>query len=609
MTARSFALTALAALLPGLVSAQDVYRHGRVRHVEGAVTIQRASESAAEEAVPNLPFLPGDRVWTDRESRGEFQFADGTLLRIDRRTKIEYAAHEERRGTDRIALALWSGDVIVRQRDGRSGSEISIEAPGGLSVDLAEGGVYRVGLEAGETRIAVYEGEATVEGDRRVRVRAGEQLWARGAEIDEAAETVNRRDLDDFARWDEGRQGGQAWARERSEYLPDEVSVYAPELEDHGAWYYEVEVGHVWRPHVSGSWRPYSDGRWVWTAYGWTWVPNETWGWAVSHYGRWGWSARLGWYWIPSGGWGPAWVSWATSDSYVGWCPLGYRDRPVVIHERGWDRAGARGSLSGGAWTVARRGDLGARDQARRRGAAPLDAVRELRPLEGARRLSRELTVTERPVAAAPRTIRTRPGPGDTVPELRSDPATTIPAPTARRRYESEREQQEQERSQVLRRSRPRESQRGSSSGSTHEATPRTSGRSVQSGGRVEERKRDDQPGTSADQGRTRSEERDRDRDRVLGPLFRPLSRLRGNRDEGESARESGRDSGRDATRDSSRDSGRANRTRPEGAAPREAAPPRRVEPRTPPPTQPPASSSSKQGGGRAVRRDRNREE
>ncbi len=590
MTARSFALTALAVLLPGLASAQDVYRHGRVRHVEGTVTIQRMSESAAEEAVPNLPFLPGDRVWTDRESRGEFQFADGTLLRIDRRTKIEYAAHEERRGADRIALALWSGDVIVRQRDGWNGPEISIEAPGGLYVNLTEGGVYRVGLEAGETRIAVYEGEATVEGDRRVRVRAGEQVWARGAEIEEPAETLNRRDLDDFARWDEGRQGGQAWARERSEYLPDEVSVYAPELEEHGAWYYEVEVGHVWRPYVGGSWRPYWDGRWVWTAYGWTWVPNETWGWAVSHYGRWGWSVRLGWYWIPSSGWGPAWVSWAASDSYVGWCPLGYRDRPVVVHERGWDRAMARGSLSGGAWTVARRGDLGARDLARRRVETPLDAVRELRPLEGARRLSRELTVTERPVAAAPRTIRTRPSPGDTIPELRSDPATTIPAPTARRRYESEREQQE--RSQVSRRSRPRESQRDSSSGSTHEATPRTSGGSDQGGGRVEER------GRSREQDRVRSEESDRDRGRdLLGPLFRPLSRMRGNRDQGES------------DRDSSRDSGRANRTRPEAAAPREAAPPRRVEPRTPPPTQPPSSSSSKQGGGHAVRRDRNREE
>jgi len=599
MIARCFALAALAVLLPGLGSAQDSYRHGRVLHVEGTVTIQRVAEAVAEEAVPNLPFLPGDRVWTDRESRGEFQFADGTLLRIDRRTKIEYAAHEERRGEDRIALALWSGSVIVRRQEGRDQANLSIEAPGGLYVDLVEGGVYRVGLEAGETRIAVYQGEALVEGDRRLRVRAGEQVFARGVEVGRTG-ALDRRDLDDFARWDEDRQGGQAWARERSEYLPDEVSVYGPELEQHGAWYYEVEVGHVWRPYVSGSWRPYSDGRWVWTAYGWTWVPNESWGWAVSHYGRWGWSARLGWYWIPSGGWGPAWVSWAMSDDYVGWSALGHRDRPVVIHERRGDRAVPRGSFSGGTWTVARRGDMGARDLARRRMDAGPNLIGRLRPLEGARRLSRELAVTERPLAA-PRTVRTRPRPGDTIPELRSDPATTIPAPTARTRYESEREAQEQERSQILRRGRPRESQRDGDSGAIHEATPRTSGAADRTRGRVEERKRDDQQGTSREQGRARSEDSDRKRPGdLLGPLFRPLSRLRGNRDEGESARESGGESSR------SRDSGRTNRTRPE-AAPREAAPPRRVEPRTPPPTQPP--SSSNQSGGRAVRRDRKPEE
>jgi len=603
MTARSFALTALAALLPGLASAQDAYRHGRVVYVEGNVTIQQGPESAAEEAVPNLPFLPGDRVWTDRDGRGEFQFADGSLLRIDRRTKVAYAAREERRGEDRIVLGLWSGNLIVRQRDGRERSDISIEAPGGLYVDLLGAGIYRVGLEAGETRIAVYEGEAAVEGDRRVRVRAGEQIWARGAEIDDRAETVDRRDLDDFASWDGDRQGSQAWARERSEYLPDEVAVYAPELEEHGAWYYEVEVGHVWRPYVSGSWQPYSNGRWVWTSYGWTWVPNENWGWAVSHYGRWGHSARLGWYWIPSGGWGPAWVSWAANDDYVGWRPLGHRDRSGGFRERGWDRAVPRGSSSRDGWTVARRGDLGARDLGRRRVDIGSEGVRGLRPLEGARRLSRELTVTERPLAA-PRTIRTRPHPGDTIPELRSDPATTIPAPTARTRYESERERQEQERSQILRRNRPRDSQRESTSGWTREAAPRSSGGFDRSEGRVQERarSRDDRSETSRKKDRARSEEGDRNRDRVLGPLFRPLSRLGGNRDDSGTSRESGRD----ASRDSGRDSGRAGRTRPQGGAPREAAPPR-VERRDPPSKQPPPSSSSK-GGGHASHRDKNRD-
>src|SRR5437660_231370 len=165
--ARPTLLTVLALGLPALAGAQEAFHDGRIRHVEPGVSIQRASETAAEEAVPNLPFLPGDRVWTDRSGRVEFQFADGTLLRSDSRSKLD------------------------------------------------------------------------------------------------------------------------RWADRRPEYLPEEVAPYAGELEASGAWYYESEVGHVWRPYVPAGWSPYTDGRWVWTAYGWTWVPYEGWGWATCHYGRW----------------------------------------------------------------------------------------------------------------------------------------------------------------------------------------------------------------------------------------------------------------------------------------------------------------------------------
>ena len=36
------------------------------------------------------------------------------------------------------------------------------------------------------------------------------------------------------------------------------------------------------------------------------------------------------WFWIPSAGWGAAWVNWAVAPGYVGWCPLGWNNRPVV---------------------------------------------------------------------------------------------------------------------------------------------------------------------------------------------------------------------------------------------------------------------------------------
>ena len=89
-------ITVFALTVSPAVFAQS-YRDGRVRHVEEGVSIQRATETGSEEATVNLPFLPGDRVWTDGGGRAEFQFAGGSLLRLDSASKLDYVAHDDGR--------------------------------------------------------------------------------------------------------------------------------------------------------------------------------------------------------------------------------------------------------------------------------------------------------------------------------------------------------------------------------------------------------------------------------------------------------------------------------------------------------------------------------
>src|SRR5439155_1194936 len=48
----------------------------------------------------------------------------------------------------------------------------------------------------------------------------------------------------------------------------------------------------------------------------------EPFGWATYHYGRWTRLRGIGWVWVPGEEWAPAWVSWRTSNDYVGWAPL-----------------------------------------------------------------------------------------------------------------------------------------------------------------------------------------------------------------------------------------------------------------------------------------------
>ena len=436
MKLSSLTLTLLA--LAATAGAQDYGSdHGRIRFADPGVTLQRASDTGAEEASPNAPFLPGDRVWTDGGGRAAFQFRDGSVLSLDSRSKLDYIADDEGGRQDAVSLRLWSGSRILHVRDGRRSPRFEIETPGGL-VTFDDRGVYRIDAEPSETRLSVYEGQAVLDAARRrLVVEDGQTILVRRGEWPDSARRFDRDRQDDFGSWD--REQGEVYnegAQGRSaRYLPQEIAPYASDFENNGTWHYETEVGYVWAPHVQAGWRPYSNGRWCWTAYGWTWVPSEPWGFAPSHFGRWGVSAGLGWYWIPGAVWSPAWVSWAVGGDYVGWCPLGHRDRPVA----GFDRAVARGSSAtdvarGPEWNYARRGDLTNRDLSRRRldpGAVEMGALRVAESPHG--RPTRDLRGLETAPARA-RTGRERPGPRDTVPELRTDPYTTIPVPQARRR-------------------------------------------------------------------------------------------------------------------------------------------------------------------------------
>src|SRR5262245_16846568 len=108
MTGRLVAFAAVLALPLGLVSAEGPVRHARVRVVEPGVTLQSAVETSSEEAAPNMPFLPGDRVWTDARGRIELHFADGSLLRVDSRSKLDYDGYDRENG-GQVVLRLWSG--------------------------------------------------------------------------------------------------------------------------------------------------------------------------------------------------------------------------------------------------------------------------------------------------------------------------------------------------------------------------------------------------------------------------------------------------------------------------------------------------------------------
>ena len=433
-------LTVLALAAAPAVFAQS-YRHGRVRHVEEGVSIQRATETGSEEATANLPFLPGDRVWTDGNGRAEFQFAGGSLLRLDRASKLDYVAHEDGRD-ERLVLRLWSGALYLHLRDRRDGP-FEVETPGGVVTAPAiapssastwsparracpsttarprstaprpcacarASACTRAGARSPKARPRSTGRKATSSRSGTTRARSGPNTPATAGQP-----ARRRRPLRGRARSsrrlvlrDRGRQRLAALRGRR---------VAAVLQRPLGVERLRLDLGAV---RVVGLGR----------------LPLRAMG---LH------APSLGWYWIPGATWSPAWVSWAAGGDYVGWCPLGYRDRPVLVYDRlGRGNRGfavPRGgtTVAQTPWTYLRRGDVAPATCPPARPARQR-SVRQVRVLESAQsRLTRDLVVADVPPAAVaravPRGTSSRPGMSDTVPEMRGRPDDDDPGRAAPR--------------------------------------------------------------------------------------------------------------------------------------------------------------------------------
>jgi hypothetical protein len=275
-----------------------------------------------------------------------------------------------------------------------------LDTPAG-TIYPASAGLFRIDVYDGgaSTVISVYEGVAELASEEgSVLVRSGQRSIIEPGRRPEPSFAFNTAQWDEFASWSDERDREYAYT-EHVEGIPRDVEVYAGPLQRHGTWRVDVSLGPVWYPSVSVGWYPYSSGYWSYTHYGHTWVSYEPWGWAPYHYGRWGYN-HYGWYWIPGAYWSPAWVSWAIGPSWVGWCPLGYYDRPVHYH-RGFPYRGGKavprgsvvGRTRGDGWSFAKADQFGRRSggKARLRSADIQATAHRAKVLESGAILDRNL--------------------------------------------------------------------------------------------------------------------------------------------------------------------------------------------------------------------------
>jgi hypothetical protein len=323
--------------------------HGvaRVSVLEGEVSLGRGDSNELTAAAQNAPVMAHDRLLTGLQARAEVQLDRENILRLGNRSEVrfndlEYGRYQVQVATGTVTLTLF----------GQTKTQGEVDTPS-VSVRALGPGAYRISVrEDGVTEVTVRSGEAEIYTPRGTqRVQQGQTMEARGPASDPEFQMVQAIPLDEWDRWNQGRDEQYQQQSERAyQYVSPEITG-AEDLEGNGQWVDEQPYGNVWVPNVAADWAPYRYGRWAWEDwYGWTWVSSDPWGWAPYHYGRW-FMGHHGWCWYPGGRysshyWSPALVAFfgfghggvGFGFGNVGWVPLA----PYERFHPWWGRGGYR---------------------------------------------------------------------------------------------------------------------------------------------------------------------------------------------------------------------------------------------------------------------------
>ncbi|GEM_PF-1590319 len=309
-------------------NSQPLYGNGaafaRITLLEGSATISRDSAGDMS-ATRNFTIEPLDILTTKGDGRAVIQFIDGTLLKLDRNTRVEFL---EIGSTDKgkrlsILARIWNGTILADVSDDSTFEQRSFRMDTeDASIYFLSNGKYRLDRTGTESTLKVISGTAEMsENGGSTLFHSGELGRASRGYSGISKSYFNTFDMDNFDMWARNTYDRRPAAS--AQYVPTEIRHYVTELDSNGTWYYDTSLStYVWHPNiVDSSWEPYSNGYWAWSPYGMTWTSYYNWGFAPFHYGAWDFSLSFGWIWVPGAYYSPAWVSWNCWDNYIGWYP------------------------------------------------------------------------------------------------------------------------------------------------------------------------------------------------------------------------------------------------------------------------------------------------
>jgi len=287
--------------------------YGHISYVDKEARIIRV-DNTEENAVINLPVVAGDTVVTNGNGRCELQFDNGTIIRLDKNTRLKVITILAPSLTSRWAITtlhLLQGRIYTMvQSYNREMFQIITPI---AAMDMKHRSAANIqARENGETYVHVDKGKFDIMfgGDlvtlRTERLRSGKDYIVTTS--NRMKFTNDERNVD-FAGWNKyvnrnfmDLHRGVSNVPKKL-YRSNKALVYWAEKFStvYGEWIYDDLFGYVWKPAdelFALSKRPFFNAGIIEVNGQLIVVPTQPWGWIPAHMGTWVWT-KWGWTWVP----------------------------------------------------------------------------------------------------------------------------------------------------------------------------------------------------------------------------------------------------------------------------------------------------------------------
>jgi hypothetical protein len=302
--------------------------YGHISFVDNKAAVIRA-DGSENQAVVNLPLVPGDMVATSANGRCELQFDNGTVIRLDENSRLRITtvlapaltsnwqittlhllqgqAYALPQTYNREMFQIITPSAAIHLKS-RTSATIRIDADLGTSF-FSDRGKFQVLYGADNKSLK----KLTVKAGQAYAVSTANTLFTR----------VEKRNLE-FTAWNEYvdrhfkelHYGVNKVPANLTKFKNKALLYWAEKWSSlYGEWIYDELFGYVWKPadeRFAYAERPFFHADFVRINGQLFLVPLQQWGWIPAHMGTWVWLKR-GWTWIPGDWFHPGIVDFQSS--------------------------------------------------------------------------------------------------------------------------------------------------------------------------------------------------------------------------------------------------------------------------------------------------------